>query len=170
MVCSHLFRAPLGVPCFLRFFLPVVLSAWMAHCHAVDGVVSRTVTGSDFRSTHEALIEAVEAEGLVVGAVIPFSGMLNRTAGVLEGAGNPFVEAEIVQFCSAGLAWQMVAEDPAQIAFCPLSIAIYVTAADPGRVTMAFRSTGSATQARSKAEALLVRLVERAGELAKLRW
>lgn len=170
MVCSHLFRAPLGVPCFLRFFLPVVLSAWIAHCHAVDGVVSRTVAGSDFRSTHEALIEVVEAEGLVVGAVIPFGRMLDRTAGVREAADSPYVEAEIVQFCSAGLAWQMVSEDPEQIAFCPLSVAVYVTVADPAKVTMVYRSTGSATPARAKAEALLHSLVERAVELARLRW
>lgn len=170
MFFSHLFRAPLGVPCFLRFALAVVLSAWIGHGYATDGVTYRTVEGSDFNSTREALIEAVEAEGLVVGAIIPFSGMLNRTAGALEGAGNPFVEAEIVQFCSAGLAWQMVAEDPAQIAFCPLSIAIYVTAAEHGRVRMAYRSPGGGTLARIKAEALLFRLVERAAELARLRW
>lgn len=170
MVCSHLFRAPLGVPCFLQFFRLGLLLTWMANGHAADGVASRVVEAGDFRSTHEALIETVEAEGLVVGAVIPFGRMLNRTAGALEAAENPFVEAEIVQFCSAGLAWQMVAEDPGQIAFCPLSIAIYVTAADPGRVTMVYRSPGGATPARAKIEVLLFRLVERAGELAKLRW
>lgn len=171
MVCSHLFRAPLGVPCFLRFFrLGLLLLLWISHSHAADGLVSLVVKGSDFRATHEALVEAVEAEGLVVGAVIPFGRMLDRTASAREALASPYVEAEIVQFCSAGLAWQMVSEDPDQIAFCPLSVAIYVMLAEPEQVMMVYRSPGSATAAHAKAEALLFRLVERAGELARLRW
>lgn len=170
MVCSHLFRAPLGVPCFLRFFRLGLLLLWMGQSHAAEGLVSLAVTGSDFRATHEALIEAVEAEGLVVGAVMPFGRMLDRTASAREVVASPYVEAEIVQFCSAGLAWQMVSEDPALIAFCPLSVAIYVTLAEPEQVMMVYRSLGSATAARAKADALLFRLVERAGELARLRW
>ena len=170
MVCSHLFRAPLGVPCFLRIFRLGLLLLWIGHGHAGDGVVSLAVEGSDFRATHEALVEAVEAEGLVVGAVIPFGRMLDRTAGAGEAVASPYAEAEIVKFCSAGIARQMVSEDPAQIAFCPLSVAIYVVAAEPDRVTMVYRATGGATPARAKADALLFRLVERAGELARLRW
>jgi uncharacterized protein (DUF302 family) len=158
------------VPCFLHFFRLGLLLLWMGNSHAADGVVSRVVEAGDFRSTHEALVEAVEAEGLVVGAVIPFGRMLDQTAGAREAAASPYVEAEIVQFCSAGIAWQMVTEDPAQIAFCPLSVAIYVTAAEPDRVTMVYRATGGATAARAKADALLFRLVERAAELARLRW
>lgn len=170
MFSSHLFRTPSGVSCFFSLLLLIFLLARIDCSHAADGVVSRVVEAGDFRSTHEALVEAVEAEGLIVGAVIPFGRMLDRTAGALEAEMNPLVEAEIVQFCSAGLAWQMVVEDPGQIAFCPLSVAIYVTAAEPGRVTMVYRSTGGATPARIKAEALLFRLVERAAELARLRW
>lgn len=169
MFSSHLFRAPSGVSCFFSLLLIAFLLARIDCAHAADGIVSRVVDAGDFRSTHEALVEVVEAEGLVVGAVMPFGRMLDRTAGTLEAAMNPYIEAEIVQFCSAGLAWQMVLEDPGQIAFCPLSVAIYVTVAEPGRVTMAYRSTGSATPARAKAEALLFRLFERAGELARLR-
>ena len=156
--------------CFFSCLLLAFVLAGIGCGHAAEGIVSRVVEAGDFRSTHEALVEAVEAEGLVVGAVIPFGRMLDRTASTLEAAAAPLVEAEIVQFCSAGLAWQMVTEDPVQIAFCPLSVAIYVTAAEPGQVTMVYRSTGSASPARAKAEALLFRLVERAGELARLRW
>ena len=64
----------------------------------------------------------------------------------------------------------MVREDAAQIVFCPLSIAIYVPAANPSRVVVAYRIPGSGTPARAQAGDLLTRLVSRAARLARLRW
>lgn len=126
------------------------------------------ISGSDYQAARDALIEAIEAEGLVVGAVLPYNQMLRRTGA--EGEETPFENAEIFQFCSASLAWQMVQEDPEHIALCPLTIAIYVTTAEPGRVTLVYRRPGGSSAARAKAEALLIRLVERARGLARLRW
>lgn len=163
----HLFGASSGMPrffaCLLSLWILLVPQAW-----AADDVLTYAISGSDYPTARDALIEVIEAEGLVVGSVLPFNQMLQRTGG--EGVATPFLKAEIFQFCSAALAWRMVTEDPAQIALCPLSIAIYVTAAEPERVVMVHRSPGGATPARAKAEALLFKLIERAGELAKLRW
>lgn len=47
-------------------------------------VVRRQLAGADFASAREALVEAIEAEGLVVGAVLPINEMLARTAGTAE--------------------------------------------------------------------------------------
>lgn len=161
MFSSHLFRAPLGVP----FFLLVCLLLVCSPARAEGGVVKQFVEGSDFRSAREALYEAIEGEGLVVGNALPFSQMLERT-----GQANPYREAEIVQFCSASLARQMVGEDAGQIVFCPLAIAFYVTTANPSVVVMAYRAPGDESPAKVQAGALLGRLVERAAKLAKLRW
>ncbi|HLO62401.1 MAG TPA: DUF302 domain-containing protein [Azonexus sp.] len=128
-------------------------------------VVRQLVEGSDFRSAREAIYEAIEGEGLVVGNALPFGQMLERT-----GQASPYQEAEIVQFCSASLARQMVGEDAGQIVFCPLSIAFYVTKANPSVVIMAYRAPGDETPAKVQAGTLLGRLVERAAKLAKLRW
>lgn len=161
MFSSHLFRAPLGVP----FFRLVCLLLACGSVRAEGEVVKQLVDGSDFRSAREALYEAIEGEGLVVGNALPFSQMLERT-----GQASPYQEAEIVQFCSAGLARQMVGEDAGQIVFCPLAIAFYVTKANPSVVVMAYRAPGDESSAKVQAGALLGRLVERAARLAKLRW
>lgn len=137
---------------------------------AADDLVTRQVTGSDFRSASEALVEAVEAEGLVVSARIPFNKMLERTAGAVARQGSPFANVEVVQFCSSMLAWQLLEEEAAQVGLCPLSITLYEMADEPSRLTLVYRSPGSATPGRVKAGKLLQRLVDRSAELARLRW
>lgn len=77
MFSSHLFRAPRGVPFFLSFAL-LALSFGLAR--AADASVTVEIEGGDFQSAHEALVEAIEAEGTVVGVVLPFGDMLERTA------------------------------------------------------------------------------------------
>lgn len=163
MYSSHLFGAPSRA---LLFF--AALALMLATCLVrADEVVVQTVNGSDFRAAHEALVEAIESEGLVVGAILPFRDMLARTGG--ESRPIPFAEAEVVQFCSSAIAWEMVTEAPAQLALCPLSIALYTRPGDPA-VTYAYRRPGGQTSARREAERLLHRLVAKAAELARLRW
>ena len=170
---SPLLREACGLPIFLEFVR--CLSVVLAFClipaaFAAEDVASEVVVGSDFRSAHDALVEAIESEGLVVSAVIPFNDMLARTADDLARASSPLVNAEIVQFCSSVLAWQLLEEEASQIALCPLSIAIYVRRTDPDKVTLAYRLPGNATPGRIRAEKLLTRVVHRSAELARLRW
>jgi len=170
MFSSHLFRAPLGVPFFLAVFA-VALAVFPGSATAAEGIAVTAIDGSDFQSAHDALVEAIEAEGMVVGAVLPFGEMLERTGKpARERDAGPYRRAELVQFCSAALAHKMVREDAAQIAFCPLSIAIYVPVANPSGVVMAYRKPGSESPARAQAGDLLERLVTRAARLARLRW
>lgn len=165
MSFSHLFRAPLGVP----FFILIFFLLFAGRASADDTVVIHPVTGSDFQATRDALVEVIEAEGMVVGSVLAFGQMLQRTADP-QGSESPFRDAEIIQFCSAALARRMVDEDYGQIVFCPLSIAIYVAKAEPETIVMAYRSPGGESQAKIAAGKLLAKLVERAAGLAKFRW
>lgn len=166
---SRRIAAPFGVPFFLRLLFGGLLCASLA-VSAADDVTTQVLAGSDFKSAHDALIETIEAEGLVVSAVVPFNGMLVRTAKDLAQEASPFAEAEIVQFCSSLLAWQMVTEDPAQLSLCPLSIAIYAKTVEPGKIMLAYRSPGRGSPARAKGDDLLRRVVARAAELARMRW
>lgn len=135
---------------------------------AAADIAERVVAGSDFQALREALVDSIEEEGLVVSAVIPFSDMLQRTAmASAAGSGSPFVRAEIVQFCSSRIAWQLLAEDRAQIALCPLSITIQQTREAPGQLRLAWRPTGGSTPGRRAADALLERLVARAAALVR---
>ena len=79
-------------------------------------LTTRQVSGSDFQAASDALIEAIEAEGLVVSARIPFNLMLERTAAAVERKASPFSNVEVVQFCSSLLAWQLLEEEAAQVA------------------------------------------------------
>ncbi|MBS1143010.1 MAG: hypothetical protein H6R14_416 [Proteobacteria bacterium] len=165
MVSSHLFGAPRGVPLFFAFCLCLLGLPFAA---VADDTVVLRVTQSTFRAAHDGLIEAIESEGLVVGNVLPFRDMLTRTS--RDVAGIPYGEAEIVQFCSSLLAADLVREAPEQLTLCPLSIALYNLKDDATEIRLAYRSPGSATAGRQRADALLQRIVKRAAELARLRW
>lgn len=169
--CSHLLRAPFGVPFFFSALVALFLSGQAVAEEATPPDIEiRQVIGSDFRATHDALVEAIEGEGLVVGAVIPFKQMLVRTEASRADVDMPYGEAEIIQFCSSGLAWQMIGEQASQLALCPLSIAIYSDIGKAEHITISWRSPGRSTPGRSKADDLLRRLVERTVRLARLRW
>jgi uncharacterized protein (DUF302 family) len=165
MVSSHLFGVPCGVP---HFFWLLLVTLFISTPVAADDTVVLRVTQSTFRAAHDGLIEAIESEGLVVGNVLPFRDMLTRTS--RDVAGIPYGEAEIVQFCSSLLAADLVREAPEQLTLCPLSIALYNLKDDAADIRLAYRSPGSATAGRQRAEALLQRIVRRAAELARLRW
>lgn len=165
MVSTHLFGAPLGAS---RFFIVLLSLLCLSSASFAEDTVVVKVGNSDFRTAHDGLIEAIESEGLVVGSILPFRDMLARTA---VGDGTiPYGEAEIVQFCSAVLAAELVREDPVQLTLCPLSIALYTIKGKSSEIRLAYRSSGNATAGRLRAESLLQRIVLRAAELARLRW
>jgi len=165
MFSLHLFGAPHGASRFFPLFL--LLFGFSVSSIADDAIIVK-ISASDFRSAHDGLIEAIESEGLVVGSVLPFRDMLART--VSGDHTIPYGEAEIVQFCSSQLAAELVREAPAQLTLCPLSVAIYTLIEDPSAITMAYRSPGNSTAGRERAGLLLRRIVQRAAELARLRW
>ena len=147
-----------------------VLALWPA-CRpvaAAEDIASVVVPGGDFQAVRDALIESIEEEGLVVSAVIPFNDMLQRTAAAsASNAVSPFARAEIVQFCSSRIAWQLLTEDRAQIALCPLSVSLQQRRDAPGEVRLAWRSVGRSSPGRVAADALVERLVRRAEALAR---
>jgi uncharacterized protein (DUF302 family) len=165
MYYVHLFGTPHGASRFFLVFL--CLLCLCTPSLAEDAVIVR-VGNSDFRTAHDGLIEAIEGEGLVVGSVLPFREMLART--VVDEGGIPYGEAEIVQFCSSVLAAELVREAPAQLTLCPLSIAVYTLVENPSEIRLAYRSPGDSSAGRQRAGSLLQRVVQRAAELARLRW
>jgi hypothetical protein len=166
-VSSHFYQAPCGAP-FFRFL--ALLGLFLAvSAFAADDVMIRQMAVADFQLAHEALVESIESEGLKVREVIPFNQMLERTAASQGRPGSPFVHAEIVQFCSTALSWQMLEEDATQIAMCPLSIAVFMKQSEQGKVTLAWRLPGAATAGRQKAGDLLRRLAERAVDIVQRR-
>lgn len=166
MSSSWLIRASRRAPFFL------LIAAWLGLgvAAAAEDVRTEPSGGSDVVRVREALVEAVEASGLVVTAVIPFNDMLARTAGDLGYRASPFANAQVVQFCSARIAWQLIEEERSQLALCPLSIVVYATVDEPRRVMLSFRLPGTHTPGRQAATDLLRRLIVRTQELAQVGW
>lgn len=165
MSSSWLIRASWWAPIFF-----LAASLWASSSRATDDVWTEASGGTDVVRVREALVEAVEAAGLVVTAVIPFNDMLARTAGDLGRKASPFENAQIVQFCSAKLAWQLIEEEKQQLAICPLSIVVYATVEAPKKVMLSYRLPGRLTAGRQMATQLLQRLVARTQELARVGW
>ena len=151
MSCALLFA---GCACLPQHPEPV-------KSQAVAPVLIRTeVVGYELRDVRQALFEAIEAQGLKVGTVLPFGQMLERgreAAGVTQ---TVYRHAEIVQFCSAQVAWQLVLENPDFIARCPLAVAIYQLDSQPDRVVLVYRSPGDDVAGAKSAGWLLQKIVQ----------
>jgi hypothetical protein len=114
-----------------------------------------TIEPSDFPRASEALQEAIENQGLIPVARSRFGEMLARTGPVLGHPAPVYDQAEIAPFCSAMVSWGLVTENPDYIALCPLTIAIYTLAGQPGTVYLSYREPGSESAALRAASALL---------------
>lgn len=132
---------------------------------AVAGeLVARTLPGGDYATARQALVEAIESEGLVPGPVSAFADMLRRTDASLGHGGDLYAEAEVFSFCSIAIAAQLVRENPERIADCPLTIALYRRkGSDELRLT--YRGRDGDTPGSRAANRLLQRIAERAAAL-----
>jgi uncharacterized protein (DUF302 family) len=93
----------------------------------------------DFDTVKLNLETAITDRGITISNTLHIHDMLNRTGKDL-GFPNPvYVQAESLEFCSALFAQRIMQANPANIATCPLTIAIYVTVAEPKQVYVAFR-------------------------------
>lgn len=150
----------------LRGALFLLALVAVAPALGAEDIVTLEIRPGDYRAAREALIDAVETEGLALGTILPYREMLARTA--RKGSG-PYLDAEIVQFCSGTLAHAMVDEAPAQMALCPLGIAVYVAKQAPDTVVFAYRVPAPSSPARRSAAELLKRIAERAAALSRMR-
>lgn len=170
MYFLHRFAAPCGAPFFLRLQAAgcaALLLLLSLNAHAASDIWQEEFMVGDFARAREAVVEAIETEGLLVSAIIPFGDMLTRTAASLGKTGSPFVQAEIIQFCSVRLAWELIEEMPAQLALCPLSLALYVKTGQPEQLFLAFRQPELSSTGRQQALALLSRIVRHAQQIGR---
>lgn len=124
-------------------------------------VVSTTGAFADVR---QYVADAIVEQGLVESSSAHVAEMLERTGKDL-GAGPPtYLQAEVVEFCSAQLTRAMVAADPHDLVSCPYRVAVYVLASQPDTVYLAYPkpTAAGATPEREAIEALLRQVVESA--------
>ena len=139
-------------------FLVLALSASLSQ--AADWAVRQQVAGN-FSDTREAIVLAIENRGLVVNYTSHIADMLARTGADIGARRKLFEQAEIIEFCSAGLSRKMMEADPHNIVLCPFAISIYTLPGDQGGTWVAYRKPmGSAA---TMVEGLLKEIVGEAG-------
>jgi uncharacterized protein (DUF302 family) len=93
----------------------------------------------DFDSVKLNLEMAITDRGVTISNTLHISDMLNRTGKDLGFSSPVYLKAESLEFCSALFAQRIMQANPANIAACPLTIAVYITVAEPKQVYVAFR-------------------------------
>lgn len=123
----------------------VAIVCFVLYVHAVPyaGVEAQSVvlyrSPYDFDTTRDNLADAILAQGLIISNRLHVSDMLERTAAAVGVTGRVYDSAESLTFCSAAITHRMLALDPRNIVNCPFTIAVYVAAAEPDQVYLAFQ-------------------------------
>ena len=130
-----------------------------------EGIVVEHFPGVPFADLREALADAIADEGLSAPVVSRFGAMLERTAPDLGHDPALYGDAEVLSFCSAGVAARLVAEAREHIALCPLSIAVYSLPHTPRDATLAWRPPTLDSPGGDAVRALMARIVSGAARL-----
>lgn len=122
-----------------------VVLAFITACAPPAGAPAATIvrysTEGKFETVRDELQGAIVARGLVVDNVSYVGRMLDRT-GKDVGSTQPIFaggNAQTFSFCSALLSRKSMEADPHTVAFCPYTLVVYRTAAEPNRVYVAYR-------------------------------
>ena len=117
---------------FALFFLSTAVFA--------DEPLRRKKVSGTFEDVKEVLILAIENRGLVVNYTSHISEMLGRTGADIGASKKIFEQAEIIEFCSAGLSRQMMEMDPHNIVMCPFAVSIYTLPNEKNTVWLSYRT------------------------------
>ena len=140
-------------------------SDWVARRLRAEGIAVEHFPGVPFADLREALADAIADEGLSAPVVSRFGAMLERTAPDLGHDPALYGDAEVLSFCSAGVAARLVAEAREHIALCPLSIAVYSLPHTPRDATLAWRPPTLDSPGGDAVRALMARIVTGAARL-----
>jgi len=133
---------------------------------SAEGIRHLRIGPALYADAREALVDAIEAEGLVPSPPSQFGDMLARTAPALGETTPVYQQAEVMHFCSALIAWQLARENPVNIAQCPLSMAIYTRPGQSAAVHLAWREAHGDSQGARAANALLERIARQVADNA----
>lgn len=137
---------------------------WLFACSCLawgdsGGIRSFMLPVADYALAREALVDAIEAEGLVISHTSNFAAMLNRTAKDLGQETKVYREAESFHFCSSRAAWMLALESLHSAATCPMGVSIYQANGSPGSIYFAYRPWPGHTPAQVFGNDLLARIV-----------
>ena len=126
---------------------------------AGDAIVMRTVEGA-FEDVLLDVENAIIGQGLKITYRADIAGMLKRTGKDLGAKETIYRGGQVLQFCSAKLSRMAMLADARNIAFCPYSVFVYESAAEPGKVVVGYRRL-PAEKAESEASRKALQAVNR---------
>ncbi len=126
----------------------VVLSVFFVRA-AVAKHVTTTIVEAEYQDIRDDLLDAVKGKGLNIAGVFHASEMLNNTKSVFNFRRNIYKNAEIIEFCSAGISHDISRANPLNILLCPFKIAVFNLEKDPKKVYVVW-ATPEAIDEKSK--------------------
>lgn len=108
---------------------------------ATGSPVVRYSAEAKYETVRDDLKEAILAKGLVIDNISYVARMLDRTG---KDVGSTKViyadgQGEAYSFCSAVISRKTMEADPHNMAFCPYTLVVYSTAAEPRKTHVAYR-------------------------------
>ena len=117
-----------------------LLAGWSVALQAADPhPVVAYATKAKFEDVRDELKLAIEGKGLVIDYHSFVNRMLERTGKDVGSGKKLYADAQAFVFCSAALSRKMMEADAANMAFCPYTLTVYATAAEPDKVYVAYR-------------------------------
>jgi len=105
--------------------------------------------------------EALTNKGLVIDHSANVAHMLNRTAKDVGATKTVYKQGQVVEFCSTKLSRAAMEADALNMAFCPYSMFVYETTANPGKITVGYKILdGAISPASQKALSDVNKLME----------
>lgn len=135
--------------------------ALVSHFAQAEDWMVRQKSAANFADTREAIVLAIENRGLVINFTSHIAEMLDRTGADIGSGRKVFDQAEIIEFCSAGLSRKMMEVDPHNIVLCPFAISVYTLPGDQSGTWVAYRRPQG--KAAAMVEGLLKEITAEAG-------
>ena len=126
----------------LLLFALTLLASFSQLAGAADPApVVRYSAEQKYEYVRDDLINAINSRGFVIDQISHVGQMLDRTGKDLGTTKKIFGDdqAQTFSFCSAVLSRKTMEADLHNIAFCPYTIVLYSTAAEPKKVYVAYR-------------------------------
>ncbi|MEN8214201.1 MAG: DUF302 domain-containing protein [Pseudomonadota bacterium] len=141
------------------FSLVCISGTGMQSAGADESPFVVTQIEGEYEDVLDSVKTAIKGKGINIAHTLPAAEMLNRTGKDFGVTSNVYLNAEIVEFCSAGISHKLAQKNSANILLCPFAISVYVTTADPGHVNLAYRRPLAGKESADEAGEI-VKLVE----------
>lgn len=122
-----------------------------------------TVQG-DYKTIKSDVLDAIQANGLVVSYEAHAANMLARTAEAVHTSHQIYDQAETLLFCKADLSHQLAAQNPHNIVLCPYGISLYSLVENPTEIFVSIRLPALEVAAYSEVHNLLEKIISEALE------